>query len=123
MSQPISPSRLHGHLQSPWKVATAFLLLAVLMTFPLVLDFTGSLPAGAGDIWQNHWNFWWWKTALLDLGRSPAHFSPYIFHPTGAKLIFHTHSPFNMLVALPITATLGPTAAYNFCVILSLWVR
>ena len=118
----ISPSRLERHLQSPWKVAAAFLLLALLMTFPLVLDFTGSLPAGAGDIWQNHWNLWWWKTALLDLGRSPAHFSPHIFHPTGAKLIFHTHSPFNMLVALPITATLGPTAAYNFCVILALWL-
>ena len=122
MSQPPdSPSRLAGHLASLWKVAAAYLLLALLMTFPLALDLTGSLPAGAGDIWQNYWNFWWWKTALLDLGRHP-YFSPYIFHPTGAKLIFHTHSPFNMLVALPITATVGPTAAYNFCVILALWL-
>ena len=123
MPQPkTSAARLERHLQSRWKVSAAFLLLALLMTFPLALDFTGSLPAGAGDIWQNYWNLWWWKTALLDLGRSPAHFSPYIFHPTGAKLIFHTHSPFNMLVALPITATLGPTAAYNLCVILALWL-
>ena len=122
MSQPLdSPSRLAGHLASLWKVVAAYLLLALLMTFPLVLDLTGSLPAGAGDIWQNYWNFWWWKTALLDLGHHP-YFSPYIFHPTGAKLIFHTHSPFNMLVALPITATVGPTAAYNFCVILALWL-
>ena len=117
----VTPSRLARHFDSLWKVAAAYLLLALLMTFPLALDFTGSLPAGAGDIWQNYWNFWWWKTALLDLGRHP-YFSPLIFHPTGAKLIFHTHSPFNMIVGLPLTATLGPTAAYNFCVILALWL-
>ena len=102
-------------------VAGLYLALAVLMTWPLTADFIGSVPGGAGDLWQNYWNFWWWKTALLDLGQHP-YFSPLIFHPTGGKLIFHTHSPFNMLIALPITATLGPAAAYNFCILLALWI-
>lgn len=102
-------------------VALMYLALAVAMTWPLAADFAGSAPAGAGDLWQNYWNFWWWKTALLEMGQHP-YYCPLIFHPSGAKLIFHTHSSFNMLVALPITATLGPAAAYNFCVLLALWL-
>ena len=101
--------------------ALAYLLLTLLMTFPLVIEFTTSLPDGGGDIWQNYWNLWWWKKALLELGQHP-YFSSFIFHPTGAKLIFHTHSPLNMLMALPVTAVLGPTAAYNFCIIVALWL-
>jgi hypothetical protein len=121
MSNTLEQTRLERLLNRPRIVAGLYLLLAVLMTWPLAADFAGSVAGGAGDLWQNYWNFWWWKTALLDLGQHP-YFSPMIFHPTGAKLIFHTHSPFNMLVALPLTATLGPAAAYNFCILLALWV-
>jgi hypothetical protein len=121
MSNTIEQTRLERLLNRPRIVAGLYLLLAVLMTWPLAADFAGSVAGGAGDLWQNYWNFWWWKTALLDLGQHP-YFSPMIFHPTGAKLIFHTHSPFNMLVALPLTATLGPAAAYNFCILLALWI-
>lgn len=121
MSNTPEGTRLERLLNRPRIVAGLYLLFAVLMTWPLAADFTGSVAGGAGDLWQNYWNFWWWKTALLDLGQHP-YFSPMIFHPTGAKLIFHTHSPFNMLVALPLTASLGPAAAYNFCILLALWI-
>ena len=117
MTDNSAQTRVERLLGRPRIVAGLYLVLAVLMTWPLAADFIGSVPGGAGDLWQNYWNFWWWKTALLDLGQHP-YFSPMIFHPTGGKLIFLTHSPFNMLIALPITATLGPAAAYNFCILL-----
>ncbi|MDA1315516.1 MAG: hypothetical protein O2968_19480 [Acidobacteria bacterium] len=114
-------SRAERFLRRTPLVALIYLGLAVAMTWPLAADFAGSVPAGAGDLWQNYWNFWWWKTALLEMGQHP-YYCPLIFFPTGGKLIFHTHSAFNMLVALPITATLGPAAAYNFCILLALWL-
>ncbi len=48
------------------------------------------------------------------------YFTPYLFFPKGASLVFHTHSPFNQLVALPINILWGPTAAYNFSILLGI---
>ena len=91
------------------------------MTFPLALHLGSSVPAGSGDIWQNYWNFWWWEKCLFELHQSP-YFSQLLFHPSGADVIFHTHSPFNMIVAMPVNLIWGPGAAYNFCVFLALWL-
>ena len=86
------------------------------MTFPLALDLTGSLPFGSGDLWQNYWNFWWWKTALFDLHVWPFH-TEQLLYPFGVDLIFHTHSSFNMLAAMPVNLAWGEAAAYNVCVL------
>lgn len=105
-------TRLRATLDS---AAVAFLLYAaaaVGMTWPLVLDLTGSLPHGSGDVWQNLWTFWWWKRALLDVAQSP-YFTGDLFFPQGASLALHTHSPFNQLLTLPVNALLGSVAAYN----------
>jgi len=118
---PAGRSRLHDYLDRRLVAAGSFLALTLLMTFPLALHFSSALPAGYGDIWQNYWNFWWWKKALLELHQHPYH-TQYLFHPTGAGTIFHTHSSFNMLLGLPLTAALGPAAAYNFCVLMAVWL-
>jgi len=96
-----------------------YLCSALAMTFPLVMHFGSALPAGSGDIWQNYWNFWWWKTSLVELQQSPYQ-SSYLFHPTGVDLLFHTHSPFNMIVGMPVNLLWGEAAAYNFCILLGL---
>lgn len=106
-------------LDSKVVVLALFAVLSILMTLPLALDPAGSLPNGAGDIRQNYWNFWWWEQALLELGTSPYH-TPLLYHPHGVDLIFHTHSPFNMVVGLPFQVAFGPAAAYNFCLLLAL---
>ena len=99
-------------------VFCSYLALTLLMTFPLALSWRSALPAGSGDLWQNYWNFWWWKQCLLN-GLNPLH-SPMLFHPFGADLVFHTHSPFNQVIAMPINLLLGEAAAYNFCVVFAL---
>ena len=70
-------------------VALAFyFLLSVVSTLPLALRFKSAIPAGSGDVLQNYWNFWWWKTALFELGVHPYR-SEYLFHPFGTDLVFH----------------------------------
>ena len=101
--------------------AGLFACLAVVMTLPLALHFTSAIPFGAADIFQNYWNFWWWEKSLLQLGEHPYH-TDWLFFPFGTDLIFHTNSSFNMIAAMPFTALLGPAAAYNFCVLLSLFL-
>ncbi len=121
-SAPAAPSPPAARfLENRTLVAGLYLLLALLMTYPLILHLGDSLPAGSGDIWQNYWNFWWWEKALLELHQHP-YWTQYLYHPHGADLTFHTHSSFNMLVALPVTVAFGPGAAYNFCVLLALWL-
>lgn len=94
------------------------MLLTLGMTFPLAFEWRAALPAGAGDIWQNYWNLWWWKKCLLE-GLNPLR-SEWLFHPFGADLVFHTHSPFNQIISMPVNLAFGEAAAYNFCVILAL---
>ena len=109
-----------GWIAREW-LRAIYLLLALAMTFPLVLHLRSSVPSGAADLWQNYWNFWWWKKSLLELHVHP-YWTSYLFHPSGTSLVFYTHSPFNMLVSLPVNVLLGPAAAYDFCVVLALWL-
>jgi hypothetical protein len=87
--------------------------LAALLTWPLSIHFGDRLPAGGNDLFQNIWNFWWWREALLELGVSP-YSTTTIFHPDGASLAFHTHSEANIFLAFPIVALAGPVAALCF---------
>ena len=99
--------------------AAAFVLpsyfgVTLFMTYPLALNFTSALPNGGPDVWQNYWNFWWWKQSLLEW-RS-LFWSPALFHPLGANLRCHTHSAFNQILAMPVNIAAGEAAAYNFSV-------
>ena len=120
-SAPGEATRLERMLDRTGVACISFLVIAVLLSWPLAIRLGSAVPAGVGDLWQSYWNLWWWKTCLLE-GRSPF-WTPYLFHPAGIPLVFHTHSPFNMIVALPVTLLVGPGAAYGFCILLGLWLR
>lgn len=95
-----------------------YLVLTLIMTFPLATEFTTAIPGDGFDGWQNYWNLWWVKKALLDLGTNPF-FCDYVYYPTGASLYFHTLNIFNGLFTVPIQAIFGLTVAYNFVVVFS----
>jgi hypothetical protein len=95
-----------------------YLVLTLIMTFPLVTEFTTAIPGDGFDGWQNYWNLWWVKKALLDLGTNPF-FCDYVYYPTGASLYFHTLNIFNGLLTVPVQAVFGLTVAYNFVVVFS----
>ena len=114
------PAPRHWTLGNSYVAAAAYLFTTLLMTFPLALSWRTALPAGDGDIWQNYWNLWWWKQCLLE-GMNPFHTS-YLFFPNGTDLVFHTHSPFNQVLSMPVNLLFGEAAAYNFCVVFGLTV-
>jgi hypothetical protein len=89
----------------------------LLLTWPLAAELGTALPAGAGDLWQNLWNFWWWDQVLAG-GSSPWR-TPLQLHPFGADLALHTHSPLNMLLFARFAE---PSAAYGLSNLFSTWL-
>lgn len=109
--------KLPAFADSTRGMVAIYTVLAVLLTWPLTPSLTTHLPLGSNDVWQNLWNFWWWREALVELGTNP-YSTHYLFHPHGTSLALHTHSTFNQIVALPINLLLGPVAALNFATLL-----
>lgn len=94
-----------------------YLLLTLVVTFPLVRVFGVALPGDGRDGYQNYWNFWWTARAL-GAGQNPF-VTPLLYSPDGAPLYLHTLNLFNGLLALPVGYFFGGAAAYNSVVIAS----
>jgi hypothetical protein len=97
---------------------SGYVLLALVMTYPLVLHLGTTIPGDGFDGWQNYWNLWWVKTALLDLHQSP-YLTHYLYYPTGCSLLFQTLNIFNAFLTFPVQLVLGLTVSYNFVVLFS----
>lgn len=95
-----------------------YLALAIVVTYPLVLQFGTHIPGDGRDGWQNYWDYWWLRTALAS-GQNPYRM-PLIYAPYGAPLYLHTLNLFNGLLSLPFQLAFGLTAAYNAVVLISL---
>jgi hypothetical protein len=99
-----------------------YLAITAAVLAALVANFTTATPGIAGenaDFAQFHWNIWWFQHAILQLGRDP-YFSNYILFPYNINLAYHTFTPLLNVLALPIYATLGLTAALNSWIVGSL---
>ena len=97
-----------------------FLVLSVVYTWPVVLDFQRTIPGFfPSDQDQNIWSLWWFKRALLDLHINPYN-TPYLYYPYGTNLYLHSLDPLNGLLALPWSVLAGPVAAFNATVLLGL---
>ncbi|MBE2236873.1 MAG: hypothetical protein IAE81_03725, partial [Caldilineaceae bacterium] len=97
-----------------------FLAATLLATWPLALNLTTAIPGDSFDGWQNYWNQWWIKQALVDRITNPL-VTDLLYYPTGVTLYFHTLNPFNGLTTLPVQLAFGLIAAYNAVVLMS-WV-
>lgn len=101
-------------------VVLAYALLTVVMTWPLPRHAGTAIPGDGFDGWQNYWNLWWLKTALVDRITSPF-FTDILYAPTGVGLYFHTLNPLNGLMSMPVQLASGLIPAYNSVVLVS-WV-
>lgn len=102
----------------PILILAAYLAVTLAMTYPLALHLSGAIPGDGFDGWQNYWNLWWMKRALIDLGQNP-YFTAYLDYPSGVSLYFHTLNPFNGLWTLPVQLVGGLVLAYNAVVLFS----
>ena len=106
------------HIRHTIPVLTAYLLLTILMTWPMARHLTAAIPGDGFDGWQNYWNLWWVKQSLLNLGVTPF-FTDYLYPPTGVSLLFHTLNIFNAMWTLPLQLNFGLALAYNSVVFAS----
>ncbi len=101
-------------------------LLAALYGRVALLHLTAGVVGGDLDGYENLWNNWWVKTALLDSARlqpfavPPPDLHPmdlfytdYLYYPTGISLRFHTLNPFNGLITIPFNWLFGYIAGTN----------
>jgi hypothetical protein len=108
-------------------VIAFYILLTVVMTWPLILNFGNAVPLGdIEDRYQNFWNFWWVKWALTHFQnpyQTTALYYPYFTGPgpfslgNSLPLYYHTLQLLNCLLVLPLTIVGGVAAAYNGLVI------
>jgi len=97
-------------------VILGYLLLTLLLTYPLGLKIATHIPGGSFDALQNVWNLWWFKHALVDLHSNPF-YTTLIYHPIGVSLLFHTFNPFNAILSMPLQMMFGLTVSYNMIIL------
>ena len=111
-----TPMRRSSHLAA----LAGFLLLALILTWPLVLHPGTRYPAAGGeaaqDLWQNIWNLWWAGEALRR-GTNPL-FTDLLFAPNGASLLFHPLNLTTGVLSFPLQFA-GLPWAYNIAVLVA----
>lgn len=101
-----------------WPATAVYLVLSIVLTYPLVTRLATHIPGGNVDEGAFLWNLWWVKQALLNLHANPL-YTEIIFYPLGADLTLYTLNLLHGVLALPLTLTVGPIAASNVLFIFS----
>ncbi len=96
-----------------------YILLAILLTYPLILNFTHAVPGHGADDPYLAWNIWWVKWSLLDLRSNPL-FSDYNFYPIGVNLGTYTLTLLNGLLSIPVQLAWDVIPADNLVVLFSI---
>ena len=95
-----------------------YFLLSLIMTYPLILNFTTSVPGDNYDTWVFIWNFWWVKKVLTEPNLN-LYYTNYQYYPNGSSLAFHTLSLFNSFLSLPMQLISNIVISYNIIFLLS----
>ena len=109
----LSPRKDNARLIGPCLSVSilAYLLLSVLMTWPLASQLNTHVPTPDSDVFNVYWGNWWVRHAL-GRGQNP-YFTTYLIYPQGFNLLSFAFSPFLALLWIPLSWILPPLAAYN----------
>ncbi len=99
-------------------VLAAYILLALILTWPVAGQLGTQVPGNGADDPPLTWNLWWVKDALLRQGTNPFD-CDYIFYPLGINLAFYTLTVLNGLLSLPLQAVAGLIPASNLLLLSS----
>jgi hypothetical protein len=100
-------------------VLIGFVLVAVLLTWPLAANLRTALPGTALD--DNavfFWNFWWVRHALADPSAS-VFATNALFYPDGMNLVLHSYSLLNAAAGATILRWLPLAAALNLTLLVA----
>jgi len=91
---------------------------AIVFTLPTSLSPRSALLGYSGDNFQHAWFLWYFARAVTHL-HNPF-YTNLIYYPATVNLAWSTLDPLAGFLALPLSLTLGPVAAYNLSIILQL---
>jgi len=110
-----------SHSRSTWRhhvlALAGYILLTLLMTYPLAPRISSHLAGSGDDMWLFQWNNWWLRKALSE-GLDPF-FTDFLFHPQGVSLVYHNFSWLNTAIWLLLEPLVGYIAAYNVTFLLT----
>ncbi|MBN1813296.1 MAG: hypothetical protein JXA14_15780, partial [Anaerolineae bacterium] len=89
----------------------AYILLTLVMTWPLAGRLNTHLPGRGDDLLVHYWNGWWVKRVLTQGG--DLFYTDLLFYPTGVSLLYHNISWYNIALWLPLEPLVGGIAAFN----------
>jgi len=92
--------------------------LSLILTFPLVQNFTKAIPGTSFESYFFLWNQWWIRDSLLHF-RNP-YVTDLIAYPFQPSLTFHTMVFFNDFVSIPLQYIFSAVISFNIMFILSL---
>lgn len=96
----------------------AYLLLAIVLTYPLILHLTTHVVGDGSDDPALAWNLWWVPYAVLNLNTSPI-YTDYMFYPIRLNLAFYTLTYLNAFLSIPIQFAANVITAANVNLLLS----
>jgi hypothetical protein len=105
-------------------VVLTFALLTVAVTWPLVTQLDTSLaqnPRWSRDAYQQAYEMWWFKKALLELGKSPGHLG-WIYFPDGADYPLLLTYFTTYAAGVPFLLFLSPITTYNVVFLLTFFL-
>lgn len=95
-----------------------YTLLALALTWPVVVHLGSHVPGNGVDDPPLTWNLWWVKHALLQLGTNPFD-CQFLFHPLGINLAYYTLTVLNGLLSIPLQSAFGLIPASNLLLLSS----
>ena len=98
-------------------VVCFYALAFALLTYPRIRQLSTHFWADWGDGFENVWNLWWVRTAVLELHQSPWH-TTYLDYPFGISLHAHALGALNGFLAIPLSAFAGQVATHNLIIVL-----
>lgn len=108
-----------GFLRRDGVILVVYTVLALALTYPLIMHLDSSVPGRGIDDPALAWNLWWFKFSIFNLGTSPL-YTDYLYYPLGVNLAANTSTFLNGLIALPLQFVFGTIIAQNLVVYFAL---
>ena len=99
-------------------VTVYFIIMTIIMTWPLAKYMSHSIVGTIGDNIYFIWLIEWFQKALFELHKSPL-FVPFLNYPQGWYLAYTDITPAMVLIGLPAGIIAGSTFGYNFAMLAS----
>jgi len=114
--------KFHTIFKKHIAVIILYIVLTIILTYPLLFLPSRALLGQPGDNMQHLWTPWQTKQALMSKSEGIFH-TKYIFHPEGTSLLLHAVHPLNNFILLLFNLFFSLEYSYNLNIFLSFFLN